>query len=136
MRKISFSLTFVLICLPILSDAGILDDLIKGIEILAPKNIQKVADVLRNVGFRKEVDDFILSMNRATEKAAPQATSYFVEAIKEMTFEDARKILHGGDTAATDYFKSKTFSKLYDAFKPVISASMDEVGVTHSVFGK
>ncbi len=49
-----------------------------------------------------------------------------------MTFEDAQKILHGSDTAATEYFKSKTSDKLYNAFKPVISQSMDQVGTTHA----
>jgi len=102
------------------------------IRILMPENVQKVADVLKMLGFQKQVDDFILSMNRAAEKAAPKATSFFVDAIKEMTFEDARKILDGGDTAATEYFESKTFDKLYDAFKPIVSTSMDEVGVTRS----
>jgi len=102
------------------------------IKILMPEKIQKVADVLKMAGYQKEVDDFILSMNRAAEKAAPQATSYFIDAIKGMTFEDATKILNGGDTAATQFFKSKTQDKLYTSFKPVISSSMNEVGVTRS----
>jgi RNA binding exosome subunit len=102
------------------------------IKILMPEKIQKVADILRKVGYQKQVDDFVLSMNRAAEKAAPQATSIFVDAIKEMTFEDARQILNGGDTAATEFFKSKTHDKIYDAFKPIVSSSMDEVGVTRS----
>jgi hypothetical protein len=95
-----------------------------------PEKIQKVADVLRKVGYQKEVDDFILSMNRAAEKAAPMATSYFVGAIKEMSFDDARKILNGGDTAATEFFKRKTSDKIAASFKPVVSSSMNEVGVT------
>jgi len=102
------------------------------IKILIPEKIQKVADILKKVGYQKQVDDFILSMNRAAEKAAPQATSFFIDAIKEMTFEDARKILGGGDTSATDFFKSKTSDKLYNAFKPIVSSSMGEVGVTRS----
>ena len=102
------------------------------IKILMPEKIQKVADVLREVGYQKQVDDFVLSMNRAAEKAAPQAASIFVDAIKGMTFEDAKKILNGGDTAATEFFKSKTHDKIYSAFKPIISSSMDEIGVTHS----
>ena len=69
-------------------------------------------------------------MNQAAERAAPEAKSYFVGAIKEMTFEDARNILKGGDTAATDYFREKMHDKLYGSFKPNISASMNEVGVT------
>ena len=102
------------------------------IKILMPEKIQKVADVLKKVGYKKQVDDFVLSMNRAAEKAAPQATSIFVGAIKEMTIEDARKILNGGDTAATEFFKGKTHDKIYSAFKPIISSSVDEVGVTRS----
>jgi hypothetical protein len=102
------------------------------IKILMPEKIQKVADVLREIGYQKQVDDFVLSMNRAAEKAAPQAASIFVDAIKGMTIEDAKNILNDGDTAATEFFKSKTHDKIYSAFKPIISSSMDEVGVTHS----
>jgi RNA binding exosome subunit len=103
-----------------------------AIKILMPEKLQKVADVLRKIGFEKPVDDFILSMNRAAEKAAPKAADYFVDSVKEMSVEDAKKILNGGDTAATDFFKSKTYDKLFSDFKPVISSSMDEVGVTRS----
>jgi hypothetical protein len=76
------------------------------------------------------VDEFVLSMNRAAEMAAPQAKSIFVESIREMTFEDAKKILNGGDTAATDFFKASTSDRLYEAFKPIISSSMNDVGAT------
>lgn len=104
----------------------------QAIKILIPENIQKVADVLKKVGYQKQVDEFVLSMNRAAEKAAPKAASIFVDAIKEMTIEDAKNILNGGGTAATDFFKRKTHDKIYNAFNPIISSSMDEVGVTHS----
>lgn len=104
----------------------------KLIKILMPEKIQKVSDVLKMAGYQKQVDDFVLSMNRAAEKAAPQAASYFKDAIKEMTFEDATKILNGGDTSATEFFKGKTQDKLYAAFKPIVSSSMNEVGVTRS----
>jgi len=104
----------------------------QAIRILVPEKVRKVADVLGKVGYQKEVDEFVLSMNRAAEKAAPRAKTYFVDAIREMTFEDARKILGGGDTAATEYFRGKTQKKLYDEFRPAVSASMDNVGVTRS----
>jgi len=104
----------------------------KAIKILMPEKIQKVADVMKKVGYQKEVDGFVLSMNRAAEKAAPMAASFFGDAIKQMTFDDARKILNGGDTAATEFFKAKTSEKIYGAFKPIVSSSMDEVGVTRS----
>ncbi len=104
----------------------------QAIKILMPGNIQKVADVLGKMGYQKQVDDFVLSMNRAAEKAAPQAVSFFVDAIKQMTFDDARNILGGGETAATEFFKRKTHDRLYNAFKPIISQSMDQVGATRS----
>jgi hypothetical protein len=104
----------------------------QAIRILMPDKVQKVADVLGKVGYQRDVDEFVLSMNRAAEKAAPKAKEYFVDAIREMSFEDARKILDGGDTAATEYFRGKTQKKLYDAFRPTVSASMDEVGATRS----
>ncbi|NNG46682.1 MAG: DUF4197 domain-containing protein, partial [Deltaproteobacteria bacterium] len=97
---------------------------------LMPDKIRKVADVLGKVGYQEQVDEFVLSMNRAAEKAAPQAKSIFVGSIKEMTIEDAKKILDGGDTAATDFFKGKTSDRLYEAFKLIISSSMNDVGAT------
>lgn len=102
------------------------------IKIMMPEKIQRVADLLGKIGFQPQVDEFVLSMNRAAEKAAPQAAGYFADALKEMSFDDARGILKGGDTAATEFFKRKTSDKLYNAFKPIVTKSMGEVGVTRS----
>jgi len=104
----------------------------QAIKILMPEKIQKAADLLKKVGYEREVDDFVLSMNRAAEKAAPKAASIFVDAVKHMTFDDARKILRGGDTSATEFFKEKTKDKLYSEFKPDVKESMDKVGVAQS----
>ncbi len=104
----------------------------QAIKILMPEKIQKVANVLGKIGYQKQVDEFVLSMNRAAEKAAPKALPVFIDAIKGMSIEDARKILGGGDTAATGYFEQKTRGKLYDEFKPVIASSMNQVGCTRS----
>jgi hypothetical protein len=103
----------------------------EAIKILLPDKVQKAAELLGKMGYQKQVDEFILSMNHAAEKAAPKAVSHFGEAIKGMSVEEARKILSGGNTAATEYFKSKTSAKLYDDFKPRVSESMNQVGVTH-----
>jgi hypothetical protein len=84
------------------------------------------------LGFQQEVDGFVLSMNRAAEDAASKVAPYFFQAVKEMTFEDLRRAFKGGDTAATEYFKEKSYSKLYEACKPEVSASMNEVGATRS----
>jgi hypothetical protein len=102
------------------------------IKILMPEDLRKVADTMKTIGFQKQVDEFVLSMNRAAEKAAPAALNIFVDAIKEMSFEDASGILTGGDTAATEYFKEKTSDNIYEAFRPIISTSMNEVGVTQT----
>ena len=104
----------------------------EAIRILMPGQVQRVADGLRMAGYRKEVDDFVLSMNRAAAKAAPKAKAIFVDAVRQMSFDDANRILRGGNTAATDYFREKTSPGLFDAFKPVISDSMNDAAVTRS----
>ena len=101
----------------------------KAIKILMPKPLQAMEQPLRLVGFGPKIDEFILGMNRAAEKAVPFAKEIFWDAIGQMTFDDARKILNGGDTAATDYFKAKTSKKLHAAFRPSVENVMNEVGV-------
>jgi hypothetical protein len=76
------------------------------------------------------VDAFELSMNRAAERAAPEARALFVQTIKQMSFADARKILNGRDNEATLYFRDKTYLHLTQRFKPLVHAAMSEVGVT------
>jgi hypothetical protein len=76
------------------------------------------------------VDKFELSMNRAAERAAPEAKAIFWDAIKQMSFADARQILDGPDDAATQYFQDKTASRLQKVFKPITHQAMSEVGVT------
>jgi hypothetical protein len=102
----------------------------QAIKILMPPKLQTLEKGLRAVGYGPQVDEFILSMNRAAERAAPSAKKIFWDAIGEMSFDDARKILSGGDTAATEYFKTKTTDKLSTAFRPVVEKATNEVGVT------
>jgi hypothetical protein len=100
------------------------------IKILMPEKLKTFEKGLRAVGYGSQVDEFVLSMNRAAEKAAPAAKQIFWDAVGEMTFDDARKILSGSDTAATEYFKAKTTDRLAATFKPVVDKSMNEVGET------
>jgi hypothetical protein len=102
----------------------------EAIKILMPKNLRPLEKGLRAMGEGPKIDGFILSMNRAAESAAPAARKIFGDAILAMSFDDARKILSGGDTAATEYFKSKTTEQLTAAFRPVVEKTMDENGVT------
>ncbi len=95
-----------------------------------PEQLQAFEKGLRTFGFGPQVDEFVVSMNRAAERAAPQAKQIFLGAISEMTFADAKEILNGSQTAATDYFKVKTTDKLTAAFRPQVEKAMNEVGVT------
>jgi hypothetical protein len=101
-----------------------------GIRIPLPENVQKVEKILRAVGYGPKVDAFELSMNRAAERAAPEAKSLFIDSIKQMTFSDAKKILQGRDNEATLYFEDKTRGRLSELFKPIVNTAMSEVGVT------
>jgi len=107
----------------------------QAIKVLMPEKLRTFEKGLRAVGYGPEVDEFVLSMNRSAEKAAPFAKQIFWDAIGEMTFEDVRKILSGNDTAATDYCKGKTTDKLTEVFKPIVSNAMNDVGVTRQYKG-
>ena len=102
----------------------------QAIKILMPEKLRTLEKGLRAVGYGPQIDEFVLSMNRSAEQAAPAAKQIFGDALEQMTFEDARKILSGNETAATEYFKGKTTDKLTAAFRPVVDKSMNEVGVT------
>lgn len=100
------------------------------IKVPLPGAVQKAEKALRLVGYGEIVDTFELSMNRAAEKATPQTKEMFMDSIREMSFEDARKILGGADNAATQYFEEKTSDRLQEMFKPIVNQTMGEVGVT------
>jgi hypothetical protein len=110
------------------TEGGYFDN--EKIKILLPAQLQNLDKGLRMIGYGPQIDEFVLSMNRAAEKAAPAAKAIFLDAIGEMTIDDARKILAGGDTAATDYFREKTGNKLVAAFEPTVSSSMNDFAVT------
>ena len=101
-----------------------------AIKILMPAEAQKVEQRLRSMGLGKQVDNAILSMNRAAEDASKSATPIFINAIKQMSIQDAVGILKGGDFAATSYLKGKTTTNLTEAFRPVIEQSLAKVNAT------
>jgi len=99
------------------------------IKILLPPKLETVAKGMRMLGMGAKVDELEVGMNRAAEQATPQAKAIFLAALKKMTFDDARHILTGGDTAATDYFKRTSSGDLTTAFSPIVHRSMEHVGV-------
>lgn len=101
-----------------------------AVKILMPEEAKKVEQRLRSIGLGKQVDNAILSMNRAAEDASKSATTIFTNAIKRMSIQDAAGILKGGDFAATNYLKSKTTENLTESFRPVIEQSLAKVNAT------
>jgi hypothetical protein len=100
------------------------------LKIILPPEAQKIEKTLRSVGFGKQVDDAILTMNRGAEEACKEAAPIFVNAIKKMTVQDAVGILKGADTAATVYLKNNTTAALTTAFRPIIDGALEKVGAT------
>ena len=97
-------------------------------KIEIPSEAEKVISKVKIIpGFENVERDLIEKMNRAAESAAKKATPIFVNAVKQISFEDALNILSGEDDAATTYLKDKSYKKLYDAFMPVIVSALDEV---------
>jgi hypothetical protein len=101
----------------------------EAIKILLPPKLQTVGKGMRMFGMGQQVDDLEVGMNRAAEQATPEAKRIFIAAVKQMTFSDARQILTGEDTAATEYFKRTSSADLTTAFSPIVNRSMQRVGV-------
>lgn len=98
------------------------------VKILLPQELQKVDKTLRDIGLGSLADEGLLILNRAAEDAVKEATPIFINAVKQITFDDAKNILLGTDNAATTYLSSKTSQSLYSKFNPVIKNSFDKVG--------
>jgi hypothetical protein len=99
-------------------------------KILLPPDAKKIETTLRGLGMNKVVDKAILQINRGAEDAAGYAKPIFVDAIKNMTLQDAIGLVKNGDTSATHFFREKTTAKLIAAFLPVIQSSLDKVEAT------
>ena len=100
------------------------------IKVLMPPEAKKVENTLREIGLGSQVDNAILTMNRAAEDASAKALPIFLDAIKNRSIDDGLRILKGGNDAATQYLKAKTSAALTAAFKPVIQESLDKVNAT------
>ncbi|UGU15490.1 DUF4197 domain-containing protein [Sinomicrobium kalidii] len=100
------------------------------VKILLPAELQKVDKTLRDIGLGNLADEGLKVLNRAAEDAVKEATPIFVNAVKNITFADAKNILLGGDNAATAYLQNTTEQQLYNKFSPVINNSLSRVGAT------
>ncbi len=98
-----------------------------AVKILLPSELQKVDRTLRSLGMSNLADEGMKLLNRAAEDAVKEATPIFVDAVKNMTFADAKTILMGNENSATTYLETATSTALYDKFSPVIATSLDKV---------
>lgn len=119
----------------VVSQVGVADgfNLDPEIHIPLPGSFRQVQSALKNVGLSELADDVELKLNRAAEAAAPEARDLFVQAISEMTLDDAKRIFDGPDDAATRYFKDKMSAPLSDKMAPIVDRSLAEVGALASV---
>lgn len=103
----------------------------EAVKILLPDELQKVDKGLRKIGLSSVADEGLKLLNRAAEEATKEALPIFTNAVKEITFQDAKNILLGDDRAATNYLETKTQQELYAKFSPVINDNLSKVGATN-----
>lgn len=97
------------------------------VKIPLPENLQKAEKLMRKLGAGKYADELILTMNRAAEAAVPEAKDLLLDAVRQMTLQDAKAILTGGDDSVTRYFKQKTSAPLTEKFLPIVRQATGKV---------
>jgi len=100
----------------------------EAVKILLPEELKKVDSSLRKIGLSALADEGLKVLNRAAEDAVKEATPIFVDAVKNMSFTDAKTILMGNENSATAYLQNSTSTALYGKFNPVIKKSFTKVG--------
>jgi len=99
------------------------------VKIPLPESLERTERLMRRVGLGKHADELVLTLNRAAEAAVPEARKLLVDAVKKMTFDDAKGILRGGETAATEYFRRTTGGELRKRFLPIVERTTAKVNL-------
>lgn len=119
---------------------GVTDGFLKNpkVKIDLPPKLAKAQSMLRMLGVGDQMDELVTSMNRAAEAAVPESKVLLKQALKQMSVEDAKRILTGGDDAATQYFKQATSTPLKAKFAPIIGRATEKVklGQTYDALAK
>jgi hypothetical protein len=113
------------------SKLGVRDGFLNNerVKIELPGMLEQAKPLLKMTGRGKQLDELVISMNRAAESAVPLARPLLISAVKSMTVTDAKNILSGGETSVTDFFKEKTASSLAVKFLPIVKAITDRSGL-------
>jgi hypothetical protein len=119
---------------------GVTDGFLKNpeVKIDLPPRLAKAENMIRMLGVGDQLDQLVTSMNRAAEAAVPESKILLKQALKQMSLEDAKRILTGGDDAATQYFKQATYTPLKAKFAPIIGRTTEKVklGETYDALAK
>ncbi len=99
------------------------------VKIPLPDALRSIEVAMRMMGMQRQAEELVTAMNRAAEQAVPEARALLTSAIKSMSVQDAKGILTGGDTAATEYFRSKTSDQLTQKFLPIVTRATSKVGL-------
>lgn len=109
------------------------------VRIELPANLQKAETALRMMGQGQTIDELETSMNRAAEQAVPEAQALLLAAVKQMSVQDVKNVLSGGEDSATRYFREKTSAELSKRFQPIVSRITGKLAITqqyNSLAGK
>ena len=109
-------------------DGGFLNNL--DVKIPLPDELARIEKLMRQLGQDKYADQFVTTLNRAAEKAVPEAAAIFADSISQMTLADAKAILKGPDDAATQYFRKASEARLKERFLPIVQNATNQAGVT------
>ena len=99
----------------------------RRVKIPLPESLRRTENVMRTLGAGRYADELIVAMNRAAEAAVPEAKAVFVDAVRKMSVRDAKKVLAGGSTAGTDYFRRTTRADLHKRFLPIVKRATSKV---------
>lgn len=97
------------------------------VKIPLPESLQQVESMMRTFGLGKHADELVTTMNRAAEAAVPEAKALLVNSVRQMSVQDAKGILTGGDDSATQYFRRTTAGPLTEKFRPIVKKAMQKV---------
>lgn len=95
------------------------------VKIQLPGLLEQARPILKMTGRGQQLDELVISMNHAAEAAVPMAKPLLLNAVKSMSVADAKKILSGGDTSVTDFFRDKTSAQLAVKFLPIVKKVTD-----------
>lgn len=102
------------------------------VRIKLPGVLEQAKPLLKMTGRGQQLDELVLSMNRAAEAAVPLAKPLLLDAVKSISVSDAKAILAGGNTSVTDFFRQKTAAPLAVKFLPIVKSVTDRSGLASS----